>query len=188
MNVLPSARVVIFVFLFSAVFGFGCQAAATETIVLLQPAMTEENEAFGAPESGESYVKRSGRVIFAAKELFLERRTSEGSGAAARETFREAELVLSFFPDRDIRVTVDSESESASGVLSLGGRQDGSTYSTFTMTVTDDTYLITFQDVSSGLTYKVVGDMDSGIGRVTEFDLAKLPPAFDSEPVLPPEE
>jgi hypothetical protein len=180
----------IFVLLFLSVFaGQGLSAAASRTIVLLQPDATEARVAGTAGrESGKAYIARSGQVVFAARELFLGRGSSGGRDARTSESFAGAEFVLSFFPGQNIRINVDSESESKTGSLSIGGRQQTGDFSTFSMTITDESYLITFQDLQSSMTYKVVGDMATGIGRVTEFDLDKLPPVYDSAPVIPPVE
>lgn len=164
-----------------------CLATAAATIVILQPDTREPQDfAEVSGKAEEDYISRIGQVVFTAKELFSPQPATDMEGSKMSKSLMQSELMLSFFPDQDFRIIVDSESTSESDILSLGGRLNSAAFSTFSMTVTTDTYLMTFQDVDNGMTYKVVGDMETGIGRVTEYDLTKLPPVYDGPPIIPP--
>jgi len=95
-------------------------------------------------------------------------------------------LVLSFFQEKGFHVQIDSQSISSDNIYSFGGHQDGRSVSTFTITITDAAYLITLQDIDSGLTYRVTGNTSTGIGQAKEIDLRLLPSVYDSAPIAPP--
>lgn len=164
-------------------------ATASATITVLQPDSGESNAIAALSEKAtEDYIRRVGQVVFTAKDLFSPQPDDGTESVRMAQSLKQSELVLAFFPDQDFRIIVDTESSSGNGMLSLGGRRITADLATFSMTVTSDTYLITFQDLDSGMTYKVVGNMKTGTGRVTEYDLAKLPPVYDGNPIIPPPE
>jgi hypothetical protein len=166
-----------------------CFAAAAATIVILQPrAVEHQNFSKAAENDEEGYINRIGQVVFTAKDLFSPQPVTDLVQNKKAPSLMQSELIMSFFPEQDFRIIVDSESVSESNIFSLGGRLHSAAFSTFSMTVTSNTYLMTLQDVGNGMTYKVVGDMETGIGRATEYDLTKLPPVYDAPPIIPPPE
>ena len=166
-----------------------CFATAAATIVILQPGAVEpRNFAKVSENAEEGYINRIGQVVFTAKDLFSAQPVTDMEENEIAQSLLQSELMLSFFPDQDFRIIVDSESALGKDILSLGGRLHSAAFSTFSMTVTNDTYLMTLQDVDNGMIYKVVGDMETGLGRVTEYDLTKLPPVYDGPPIIPPPE
>lgn len=190
MNIsLKSAVSTVVLFLILAICGVNGSFAETVRIIeLLKPAITEAGAAnLAMKEPGEVFINRTGQVVFAVEELLADPESSQADNAMVNAAFSETQLVLSFFPEQEVRITVDSESRPGRNILSLGGHQGENSISTFSMTVTEESYLITYQDLDSGMVYKVVGDMVTGVGRVTEIDLKKLPPVYDSEPILPPQ-
>jgi hypothetical protein len=133
----------------------------------------------------ENYITRRGQVDFAAKSLVQD---SQEIGASMKSTtqFKDAELVVSFFEDKQVRVRVDSESRPRANLLTLRGRRIDSDMATFSLTVADGKYLVTYHDIEAGTMFKVVGEMASGVGQVTEIDLEKLPPVIDVDPLVLP--
>lgn len=138
-------------------------------------------------KQSEPYITRSGQVYLDAAAVFTRQLAPSADNVSVKTIFKETRLAMSFFPDRQISVIVDAESRPSKGVISLGGRLAGKEVSTFSMTVTDKNYLITYEDLDNGVKYRIVGDVGTGIGQVVEIDLKKIPPAYDSEPLVPPE-
>jgi len=62
--------------------------------------------------------------------------------------------------------------------LNLGGKATGNELSTFTMTVTENNYIIRYQDLESSMMYKAFGDTHTGIGQVEQIDITKMPPRY----------
>lgn len=139
-----------------------------------------------AQENQEVYINRKGLVHLDAVEIFRQQTPSQAKTPGKSGAFRGRRLTLSFFNDRKIEVTVNSESRSPQGTVSLKGHRKDGGISTFSMTVTSGTYLITYQDVENKMVYRVVGDVESGDGSVIEVDLRKMPPVYDAEPLVPP--
>lgn len=142
-----------------------------------------------AQQEQEVYINRRGMVHLDAAEIFRQETTSQArTTAETGSSFKGRRLILSFFNDSEIEVRVNTESRSPQGTVSLNGNQTEGGISTFSMTVTSGTYLITYQDMEKQMTYRVVGDVESGDGRVIEVDLSKMPPVYDVEPLVPPQQ
>ncbi len=182
--------IIIYLSLMVTVSGYHItSAAASGVIEILKPVSNNSKTANQLQQnSGEKYIKRTGQVVFAAKDIFWEVELDKKSSAIAQRVFSESELVLAFFPEKEFRIQVDSESRPQNNILSIQGRPGESPLSTFTMTLTADNYLITFQDLDGGMVYKVVGDMKTGVGEVTQIDTEKIPPAYDLGPIVPPQQ
>ena len=163
-------------------------ANPSNSLNLLSPASALSDQSINqiTQEQTELYIKRTGGVSLGAVDIFRKELTV--SNSSSRTTvFMGKQLVIRFFPEREIIVIVDSESHSPGNVISLGGRQINSDISTFSMTITQGDFLITYQDLENGVTYRVVGNVETGQGKVVEIDLKKFPPRYDSEPIIPPE-
>lgn len=161
-------------------------AQPAEIIELLKPITSEtgfDNQSVEEPN--EVYVNRTGRVVMAVEEIMGRNDNPANEHARIDNGFSEKQLNISFFNDQNVQIVVDSESRSKDNILSLGGHKNENVISTFSMTISDESYLITYHDLDNGLVYKVVGDIETGMGKVTEIDLKKLPPVFDSEPIVP---
>lgn len=178
---LPLCFVVLF-------FTGSVRAEQNGSLTLLWPALQASGEALeqNAQQADQPFLKRVGQVYLGALDTFQQELMALGTRSKESTSFRGMQLSMSFFPEREITVIVDSESRSATDAISLGGRQLEHDISTFSMTITAETYLITYQDMDNALTYRVVGNMESGIGKVIEIDLKKLPPMYDADPVIPP--
>ena len=153
---------------------------------LLQPTSqsSEKSAQQGIQQETEPFIKRIGEVSLSSVDTFL-KEMAPGETSSRNISFKGMQLLMSFFPEKEMTVTVDSESRSAN-VISLRGHQVDSDISTFSMTITQKNYLITYQDIDNAVIYRVVGNVGSGIGKVVEIDLKKLPPTYDLPAVPPP--
>ena len=163
-------------------------ANSSNSMVLLNPISVSSAITVSgiSQKHNEPYIKRSGEVYLDAAAVFKSELVPSADNFSTKKSFKETRLLMSFFPESQITIIVDSESRPSDEVISLGGHQAGKEISTFSMTVTQKKYLITYQDLDNGLKYRIVGDVGTGIGQVVEIDLKKLPPAYDSEPLIPP--
>lgn len=150
------------------------------------PALNGEASSQTSQEQIEPYLNRSGEVYLGASEIFRSELVRSPNNSLDKTSFKGTHLLMSFFPEREIVVVVDSDFRTANNAISLGGHQIDSNISTFSMTITQEKYLITYQDLVNAVSYRVVGDVETGIGKVVEIDLKKLPPMYDSSPVIPP--
>lgn len=166
------------------------RANSDAPLQLLSPLLeaTGEISVQSAQKEQEMYINRRGMVHLDAVEIFRQSASLQAKTLGETGTFRGRRLTLSFFNDSEIEVTVDSESRSPQGTVSLNGHRTNRAISTFSMTVSSDAYLITYQDTEKKMVYRVVGDVGSGDGRVIEVDLRKMPPVYDAEPLVPPQE
>jgi len=168
-------------------------SAPAATIAILQPLpMDAESPAFTAddavsgtaPRAAEPYIRRVGRVRFDT-DVFMPVSPRTGRRAPVSASFRSQSLGLAFFDDARFEVSVDATSRPQDAVLALRGRLANESVAAFTLTVTADGYLMTLHDLDGGLLYRVVGDTDTGTGRVTEVDVTKMPPVMDAAPMVP---
>jgi len=179
------------IYLLLSVFFLNLQNAwadQSSTLNLLWPApqSSEELVQQSSQERSEPFIKRVGEVYLGSMDTFQGQLAASTDDSARLISFKGMQILMSFFPEREISVIADSEYRSVSNAISIGGHEAEGDISTFLMTITREKYLITYQDIGNALTYRVVGDAESGIGRVVEIDLKKIPPMYDSAPVVPP--
>ena len=132
----------------------------------------------------EPYIRKVGQVKFAAD--FFVPDAARGFRSSDVEPLQNRLLNISFFPQREFIIRVDYETRNHDNVISIIGHEDGKDISTFSMTVTSESYLINFQDLETSTVYRVVGDTQNNIGVVTEIDLTKMPPILYAPPIVPP--
>lgn len=143
--------------------------------------------ASSAQQKKETYIKRNGEVSFAA-DTFLPKSPKTGKRAAAAASFRGRSFSVSFFPEKTFDIDINRESRPKKGVLSMNGKGRSKKLSTFSMTVTEENYLISYQDLDTATLYRVIGNTQTGLGTVTEIDLEKLPPSYDLPARIPPDD
>lgn len=136
-------------------------------------------------QENKAYIRRNGEVSFAV-DTFLPKSPKTGKRSAAATSFRGRSLSVSFFPEQTFNIDISRESRPQKGVLSMNGKGRSKKLSTFSITVTEDNYLISYQDLDTATLYRVVGNTQTGRGTVTEIDLEKLPPSSDLPPRVPP--
>ncbi|PTN33569.1 hypothetical protein [Desulfonatronum sp. SC1] len=144
--------------------------------------MTGDSQTLEATD--KPYIIRVGTVVLAVS-VFLPPAEVSGKQAAAAASFRDVALSVAFFSDKEYTVGIDSDTRHGPDAMTLGGRTEDLDLSTFTMTVTRDSYLITFQDLDTATLYRVVGNTGTGLGAVTEIDLTKTPPIEYLPPLIP---
>lgn len=160
-------------------------AGAGKSINILSPLENQADMAnMASAGHPEPYKNRVGSVSFAA-DLFLPM-SAAGKRAAAETSFLGNVLSLSFFPDLEFDIIVDSETKPQPDIVSMSGHIEGADLSTFSMTVTSEGYIITLQNLDTAKVYRVVGDTKTRTGHVTEIDLTKMPPILHSPPLIPP--
>lgn len=134
---------------------------------------------------GDELVSRVGAVALSVG-FFLSR--AEGGDAlrvaAAERSFHGETLYFDFFPDSSYAIELDQEARPEPDVLSLGGRIKGRDLSTFSMSITADSYVISLQDMDTAMLYRAVGDTATGLGQVIEFELEKLPERIYLPPMV----
>jgi hypothetical protein len=131
----------------------------------------------------EPYVIRTGQVLLAVDALMPISPVS-GRRSPAPSSLRGRRLGLAFFEDARFEVLVDAASRPAADTLAVGGRMSDQRVATFTLTSNAEGYLMTLQDLARARLFRVVGDIATGIGRVIEIDVTKLPPALCSPPLV----
>ncbi|QIK36793.1 hypothetical protein GWK36_00915 [Caldichromatium japonicum] len=162
------------------------------TAVLLRalPAQTDlvQQEQAEVQADPTGFLVRAGEVILETDLLaaFMPGNLQSPAAAALRTPTRPQILALEFFPDAYIEVEVTSEDRADPQTLALYGRVPGVELATLTLTLTPESYFITFTDPHSTAMYRVVGANQSGEGRVIEYDLSKRPPVFEAAPLIPP--
>lgn len=137
-------------------------------------------------EEGKAYIKRTGEVSFAV-DTFLPKSPKTGRRAAAKASFRGRALSVSFFPEQTYNIDVNHDSRPQKEMLSVNGKGRNKKLSTFSMTVTEDNYIMNYQDLDSATLYRVIGNTQTGLGTVTEIDLEKLPASSDLPARVPPD-
>jgi len=164
-------------------------AAGAESLAILKPAagMPQNLKIQEPGQETAQYVKRVGGVSFAA-DLLLPRSKESGKRMAPEASFRQRILTVSFFADRAFNIQVDSQARPKAQILSLSGHLEGSELATFSLTVTPESYLMKLQNLETATVYRVVGDTETGEGRVTEIDLREMPPMKHRPPLVPPEQ
>ncbi len=170
----------------SAITAVAADSPDETPAMILWPAPDEASASSNRPaHATEPFVTRVGTVMLDVNSLVPE------VSATARSTSQPASLQqrrlrLGFFPDQSIVVVVDTETRPATDILNLGARREGEELSTLSMTVTRDSYVMTFQDLPAARVYRVQGQTDTGAGEVTEIDLRKMPPVLYSPPIIAP--
>ena len=153
--------------------------------VLWPSAMQQSQQQLSLPNGEEGpHVLRTGLVELSV-DTFLPIPRGLQVRMATPAALKGRGLSLRFFPDSQFGVVVESESRPKPDVLSLSGRVTNQPVSTFTMTVTQESFLITLQDLETATLYRVIGDTETGLGRLTEIDIRKMPPIEYLPPVIP---
>ena len=150
------------------------------------PGVTDRAAQSAAKADPSGFMVRAGEVILQTDLLDPASSASSQSRAVSAAVLPPKILALEFFPDAYIEVQVTSESRPTPHSVTINGRVAGSDLSTFSMTLTPESYLMSFSDPDSPYLYRVVGDTESGVGRVTEYDSRRRPPVIHSSPVIPP--
>lgn len=153
--------------------------------LLLKPATGVETVAVAEIDKSEkkSYITRSGSVTLAISELLAACEYVQNNSLTSGD---QVKLILSFFTEQEIEIVLDSEKCTQNNYY-LSGHIEGE-LSTFSITATQENYIVTFRDLAENKLYKVVGTMNSGKGKVTEIDLKKMEPVIHLPPRVSPKQ
>ena len=160
-------------------------SAAEPDFMVPLPQSPYRSDTAASPASHPGYVTRVGSVSLAS-DLLLPVSVSTGMRTAAAGSMANKTLPFTFFPDAQFAIRIKADSRPRPGVLSLNGQAQGQDMATFSLTVTPESYLITFDDSDSRVRYRVVGDTETGVGEVTEIDLRNMPVTLDEPSPVPP--
>ena len=191
-DIMHKHRVRLFIFLMCFVFVvLFCNSVCSENnqINALWPRSDPSLEQLQVIEElpSQPHVTRKGAVNLAV-DNFFPRSLETGRRTVSPVSFQNRTLSLSFFPDKIFNIIVSSDSRPQEDVIALSGRLEGQELSTFSMTIDQDNYLIRLQNLDTGQIFRVLGNTETGIGRVTEIDPSKMPPIIYLPPLIPGEE
>ncbi len=137
------------------------------------------------PGAVDRAITRVGSVRLASDTL-MPVQPDGGYRMATSVSLNQNHLVFGLFQDVSIDVQVDAEGRPKSDVLSLNGRTATDELSTFSLTITPESYMVTYDDPKNDKRYRIVGDTNTGIGQVTEIDVKLMQPMLDLPPIIPP--
>lgn len=126
------------------------------------------------PESLQAHEVRKGRMIVA-PELLPGNDVSVGQ-EKKNAPVKGDTLSIQLFNDVKHDVKIDSVKHHADGTMIINGKLKNHDHSTMVMTIGKEEYLITVQDMNTGMLYRVRGNSRDGSGSVTEIDMKKMPP------------
>jgi len=140
--------------------------------LLVWPAQ-EESLQVKSSESHESYELRKGRVSIA--PAILAQAGFARDKRKAKVISKGDSVLMSLFEDLQYQVNVENISYHLGGTTTLSGKLKDHKIGTVTMTVGEDGFLITIQDMNRSYLYRVAGDSQNAAGVVTEIDMKKIP-------------
>ena len=160
--------------------------AGEPSLLISLPRPASKADTYGAARLSESYITRTDDVELSVDQL-LPTSSVTGERGLTDKQLKSQNLNLEFFYDAVYTVKVASESRSVPETLSLIGQANGQEFATFTLTISPESYIISFDDLNTSRGYRVVGDTKTGIGEVTEFDLQGFGPMSDQPAVVVPD-
>lgn len=126
-----------------------------------------------------NYIKRIGEVKLDV-DFFLSRLNNNTDTSKMKKVFVGNSLDLYFFSDKVTKFYIKSEERPRDNVLSLSGAiREAKSFSSFSMTITDESYVIFVRNLEDGILYRVVGEVLGGVGEVVEYDISSFPPIVD---------
>lgn len=159
------------------------QSGEDMRVFLLYPIQDASVQSKAVPATAkEVYEVRKGAVSINSK-VFDQAPQGDMSSS---NIYNGSRFQLSFFADRTYDVIIDKVSKMGDNTILLSGKVIDTDLSTFTLTLTRDSYIINLQDLSGSILYRVVGNSQTGIGEVTEIDQRKIPPMRHLPPIVPP--
>lgn len=156
------------------------------------------NADFGAARSRitqnqqPAYVLRTGTVMLDTPALATANATTANTSRLASDaraqsadrtqSAHQQRWLLDLFSDTQIELEITSENAPAPGVKAINARELNHEFATFSLTLTPESYLITFADPESSMLYRIVGDSATGYGVITQIDRARMPPVIHLPP------
>lgn len=130
----------------------------------------------------ESYITQEGFVQLDVSTLWQAYSFAKKNNSATKQNTK---LQISLFQDEKRGIIIDTLKRTKESYF-LSGHLEGE-LSTFSMTITEGSYIITFQVPDTTILYRVVGDMNSGVGQVKKIDTQKRPAIIHLPSRIPPE-
>ena len=171
----------------------GYSVPAGEVIELVRPMIGfKSNSAQSAGREvispRESFIKRQGDVNMSVSSLM---QMKEADGRLNRQSVTSDSLVdkiikVGLFDNAAFTVKIETESRPRPDLVSVTGRVIGEDMSTFTLTVSEESYLMSVDNAKANIRYMVKGDPETGNGIVTEINLYELPRTIDLPPIPVP--
>ena len=121
--------------------------------------------AVGRRPHDPEHIERRGHIRITSNALSLSR------------TLNPGDLVnLKLFANIPHRIIVQKRETDRSGNTTITGHLEGQTMQTFVMTINQESFVISLQDLSTDMTYWVNGETIRGEGSVEEHNNRKRPP------------
>lgn len=177
-------------------FNYANADASSEEIDFMHPlegVMTLSDQ--GSPENSklktqaQNFVKRRGGVSVSASNISRFKIMPEVNlawPAGTVDPLVGKDIKLDFFDNTSFIVKVETVSRPSQDVVSIIGRVHSEEISTFTLTITNEGYAISLDNIKENLRYIVTGDPSSGNGTVEEINLYELPHIHDLPAISPP--
>lgn len=167
--------------------GLGTTTQARETAMELLWPISKDSAQFtlASREEIPPHVLRTGQIMLDIQAIQSIRASSVIDNprlAAAAAPFR---WQMRLFPEILIEVQPTAVTRPASGVFVLSARTPAADFSSISLTLTKDGYLLTVTDPNTGLLYRGFGDAVTGEGRMTQIDPSLLPSAIHQPPLVP---
>lgn len=133
----------------------------------------------------EEFIRRKGNVHLETR-AFLPEDNLSTKEKLPRSSLKGQVVGISFFPGEDFPISVDHHSKPQSGIFSVRGHVRGMGFSSFSLTVASENYIMTLRYPEKAVLYRVHGNTKTGEGYVIEIDLKNLPPRKNLPSRVPP--
>jgi hypothetical protein len=124
----------------------------------------------------KSYEVRKGHIAIA-RDILPKHAGKEEYRTGAPPSKGE-HISLNLFPDVTHEVKVNSVKRYKDGTMIISGKLKDHKNSTVVMTIGNEGFLMTIQDMNKAMLYRVKGNSKDGSGSVTEIDMRKMPPVI----------
>jgi len=124
----------------------------------------------------KSYEVRKGQIVVA-RDILPKRAGAEDNQTGSPPA-RGEKISLNLFPDVTHEVNINSVRHYANGTMIISGKLKDHKNSTVVMTMGNEGFLMTVQDMNRAVLYRVRGNSLDGSGSVTEIDMKKMPPVI----------
>lgn len=160
-------------------------AADSEIVPLVSTDTTVINTTRERASNGLAYEKRKGKIVFSVKgylSVVQRQKAIFESSTREQSSQNKNQISIDLFDDASFIFNVLESKQINSSISSFSGRSDLGSKVTISATIGEETYLLSVRDYDNDKLYKVVGDISTGLGVVTEVDLSAIPPIIDSPP------
>ncbi|PKN36546.1 MAG: hypothetical protein CVU62_14580 [Deltaproteobacteria bacterium HGW-Deltaproteobacteria-2] len=124
----------------------------------------------------KSYEVRKGQIVLTRD--ILPKRVSAEEHQTGHPPSKGDSVSLNLFPDVTHEVKVNSVKRYKDGTMIISGKLKDHKNSTVVMTMGNEGFLMTIQDMNRAMLYRVRGNSADGSGSVTEIDMKKMPPVI----------